>query len=75
MANGRVDRQLSREEIGDLIEALIAELDARDADPDFEPDADSEANGDEEPSLGWTDAQTRTATYGPSDDREVERDC
>ncbi|MFC7051457.1 hypothetical protein ACFQI3_02015 [Hansschlegelia quercus] len=70
--------RLTRARLEDTIERLIAALDADDGDPDREPSLcgldvgigrDDElelAEGDDEPSLGWT----RSGALGTGDDRE-----
>lgn len=54
----------------DAAEGIVAELDRLDGDPDFEPDADAEDDGNAEPSLGAPaggDSQVPWAAGGSSD--------
>jgi hypothetical protein len=56
-----------RLEIEATIERLIALLDLYDGDETLEVDDPDEDGGDDEPSLGWTDMQSRINTYGDAD--------
>ncbi len=56
----------ARAALEQAIEGLIALLDA------LEPDPDLEENGDDEPSLGWTDRGPAAIRDSVNDDREEE---
>ncbi len=52
-----------RELLAEIADSAILTLDAIDSDPDLEPNADYEAEPDDEPSLGSTNGMDQTQSW------------